>query len=25
VEALAGYRWPCAAGETIAYFCDIGE
>jgi hypothetical protein len=25
VEALASYRWPCVAGQTIPYFCDIGE
>ena len=25
VEALAGLRWPCLAGQTIPYFCQIGE
>ncbi len=25
VEALAGYRWPCVAGQTIPYYCDIGQ
>jgi hypothetical protein len=25
VEALAGLSWPCFAGLTIPYFCQIGE
>jgi hypothetical protein len=24
VEALAGLSWPCLAGQTIPYFCQIG-
>jgi hypothetical protein len=23
VQALAGYRWPCMAGQTIPFFCTI--
>jgi len=25
VQALAGYRWPCVAGQTIPYVCYIGD
>jgi len=25
VEALAGLRWPCLAGQTIPYSCQNGE
>jgi hypothetical protein len=24
VDSLAGYRWPCLAGETIYYGCTVG-